>query len=188
MLGRSSQERLTPYIWRVYNANALHLVPLGGVIFVKCPHCGYFDSRVIESRPTDEGTVIRRRRECPQCEGRFTTYERIDTIPLYVIKRDGSREPFNRHKVLSGMLTACQKRPVAVSQLEEATNRIEAALRNRLDAEVSSQTIGKMVMDELRRIDAVAYIRFASVYMQFDLRRFQQELELILQDENQEDL
>lgn len=142
------------------------------------------DSRVIESRPTDEGSVIRRRRECPRCGMRFTTYERIDTLPLYVIKRDGSREPFDRNKVLRGMLTACQKRPIAVNKLEEAADRVEAALRNRLEAEVPTHVIGQMVMDELRRIDPVAYIRFASVYLQFDLHRFQEELERIMKEDS----
>lgn len=151
---------------------------------MKCPYCAYDDSRVIESRPTDEGAAIRRRRACPKCDERFTTYERIDTIPLYVIKRDGGREPFDRNKILRGMLTACQKRPIPLSVLEETTNRIEATLRNRLESEVSTQTIGQMIVDELRDIDAVAYIRFASVYLQFDLKRFQQELENVLRDES----
>lgn len=150
---------------------------------MKCPYCNYIDSRVIESRPTDEGAAIRRRRACPKCDERFTTYERIDTIPLYVIKRDGTREPFDRSKVLRGMLTACQKRPVPLSQIEETASRIETTLRNRLESEISTQTIGQMVVDELKQIDAVAYIRFASVYMQFDLRRFQQELENMIRDE-----
>lgn len=160
-------------------------MPSGRVIVVKCPFCGFGDSRVIESRPTDEGSVIRRRRACPRCDERFTTYERIDTVPMYVIKRDGGREPFDRNKVLRGMLVACQKRPVALSLLEEATNRIESELRNRLESEVSTQAIGQSVMDELREIDPVAYIRFASVYMQFDLRRFQQELENIISEDPQ---
>lgn len=151
---------------------------------MKCPYCGFLDSRVIESRPTDEGAAIRRRRACPKCDERFTTYERIESIPLYVIKRDGTRQPFDRNKILRGMLTACQKRPVPLARLEETTARIEAALRNRLESEVSSQVIGQMVVDELRKIDPVAYIRFASVYYQFDLRRFQEELEQILREES----
>ncbi|NLN28644.1 MAG: transcriptional repressor NrdR [Firmicutes bacterium] len=149
---------------------------------MKCPFCGFGDTRVIESRPTDEGASIRRRRECPSCGGRFTTYERMETMPLYVIKRDGGREPFDRQKVLRGMVIACQKRPVPVALLEEATSRIETELRNQLESEVSSRAIGQMVMDELRRIDPVAYIRFASVYMQFDLRRFQEELDAIIKE------
>jgi transcriptional repressor NrdR len=149
---------------------------------MKCPLCGFGDTRVIESRPTDEGASIRRRRECPSCGGRFTTYERMETMPLYVIKRDGGREPFDRQKVLRGMVIACQKRPVPVALLEEATSRIETELRNQLESEVSSRAIGQMVMDELRRIDPVAYIRFASVYMQFDLRRFQEELDAIIKE------
>lgn len=150
---------------------------------MKCPYCNYTDSRVIESRPTDEGAAIRRRRACPRCDERFTTYERIDTIPLYVIKRDGTREPFDRDKVLRGMLTACQKRPISLNQLDETTHRIEATLRNRLESEISTQTIGQMVVDELKKLDAVAYIRFASVYLQFDLHRFQEELENMIRDE-----
>ena len=149
---------------------------------MKCPFCGFGDTRVIESRPTDEGASIRRRRECPSCGGGFTTYERMETMPLYVIKRDGGREPFDRQKVLRGMVIACQKRPVPVALLEEATSRIETELRNQLESEVSSRAIGQMVMDELRRIDPVAYIRFASVYMQFDLRRFQEELDAIIKE------
>lgn len=151
---------------------------------MRCPFCGFGDTRVIESRPTDESTSIRRRRECPSCGGRFTTYERMETMPLYVIKRDGGREPFDRQKVLRGMIVACQKRPVPVSLLEEAANRIESELRNQLESEVSTQAIGQMVMDELRQIDPVAYIRFASVYMQFDLRRFQEELNAMIRDQD----
>lgn len=153
---------------------------------MKCPYCQYIDSRVIESRPTDEGTAIRRRRACPQCDERFTTYERIDTIPLYVIKRDGARGPFDRDKILQSMLVACQKRSIPLERLEQATNRIEALLRNSLEREIPSQDIGKKVMDELRAIDPVAYIRFASVYLQFDLHRFQQELQKLLGEESEE--
>lgn len=153
---------------------------------MKCPYCAFADTRVIESRPTDEGSVIRRRRECPKCSGRFTTYERIEVAPLHVIKRDGGREPFDREKVLRGMIVACQKRPVAMSLLEDATSRIESELRNSLESEVSTELIGKMVMEELRRIDPVAYIRFASVYLQFDLKRFQEELERIIGDDQED--
>lgn len=162
---------------------ALNSATCTGGLAVRCPYCGQDDSRVLESRSTDEGSAIRRRRACLACDERFTTYERIETIPLYVIKRDGGREPFNRNKVLGGMLTACQKRPIPFSRLEEVANEIELVLRNRLESEVSTQVIGELVMEALRQIDPVAYIRFASVYRQFDIKRFQQELQEMLRNE-----
>lgn len=150
---------------------------------MKCPYCQHPDSRVLESRPTEEGSAIRRRRACHLCDERFTTYERIETIPLHVVKRDGNRQPFDREKILQGMLTACQKRAVPMSLLEETAARIEAEIRNRLEPEVPTEVIGQMVMDELRKIDEVAYVRFASVYRQFhDLRRFRQELDALLDE------
>ncbi len=144
---------------------------------MKCPFCGFNESKVIDSRPTDEGERIRRRRECLGCEKRFTTYEIIETTPLMVIKKDGSREAFDRAKLLSGMLKACEKRPVALDTLEEVVNAIESTLQNTLEREVRSTTIGELAMERLRTIDEVAYVRFASVYRQFtDIHSFLSEL------------
>jgi len=149
---------------------------------VKCPYCGVIDSRVIDSRPTEESTAIRRRRECTGCGRRFTTYEKIEELPLMVIKKDGSRETFERNKILTGLFKACEKRPVSAATLEQAVDAIELALRNQLRPEVSSQEIGEMVMDQLSNIDEVAYVRFASVYRQFtDINRFRQELDKLLE-------
>ena len=140
---------------------------------MKCPFCGYRDSRVLESRSTEEGSAIRRRRECLSCRERFTTYERVETIPLMVIKKDGTRQEFDRSKILQGLIKACEKRAVPLSRLEELVSGIEQTLRNSMEQEVSSHTIGEMVMEELRRIDQVAYVRFASVYRQFrDIQSF----------------
>lgn len=150
---------------------------------MKCPYCSYHDSRVVESRPTDEGAAIRRRRECLECGERFTSYERIETIPLMVVKKDGTREEFNRNKMLQGLITACEKRPVSMATLERIVSEVERALRNSLEHEVSSHTIGELVMDALRDIDQVAYVRFASVYREFrDVRQFLEELDLLLEE------
>ncbi len=150
---------------------------------MKCPYCQHPDSRVLESRPTEEGAAIRRRRACLLCDERFTTYERVETTPLHVVKRDGTRQPFDRDKILRGMLIACQKRAVPLSVLEETAARIEADIRNRLEPEVSTEVIGEMVMDALRAIDEVAYVRFASVYRRFhDLKRFREELDALLNE------
>jgi len=151
---------------------------------MKCPFCGHADSKVIDSRPTDEGERIRRRRECLCCEKRFTTYEVVETTPLMVIKRDGSREAFDRAKLLSGMLKSCEKRPVSLSTLENSVAEIEATLQNSLEREVPSTEIGEYAMDKLKNIDQVAYVRFASVYRQFkDINSFLSELKTILQTE-----
>ena len=148
---------------------------------MRCPYCSYPESRVLDSRPTEEGTAVRRRRECVQCLKRFTTYEKVEEVPLVVVKKDGRREPFNRNKILNGLLKAWEKRPVSVDVLEKAADEIERDLRNTLDREVDSQAIGEMVMDKLRTIDEVAYVRFASVYRQFkDINRFMEELEKLL--------
>lgn len=148
---------------------------------IKCPFCAYDESKVIDSRPTDEGEKIRRRRECIQCGKRFTTYEMIETIPVVVIKRDKSRESFNREKLLNGMLRACEKRPVSIETLETAINDIESIIQNSLDREVSSEKIGELVMDKLKDIDEVAYVRFASVYRSFkDVNSFMSELTRLL--------
>ena len=134
---------------------------------MKCPYCGYDESKVIDSRPTDEGERIRRRRECLKCGKRFTTYEVIETVPVVVIKRDKSRETFDRNKLLGGLLRACEKRPVSLDTLERAVDEIQNTLQNSLDREIPSTVIGKLAMDKLKNIDEVAYVRFASVYRQF---------------------
>ena len=144
---------------------------------MKCPYCSYEESKVIDSRPTDEGEKIRRRRECLQCGKRFTTYEMIENLPIIVIKRDRSRETFVREKLMNGMLRACEKRPVSIEMLEKAIDDIETSIQNSLDREVTSEKIGELAMQKLREIDEVAYVRFASVYRQFkDISTFMDEL------------
>ena len=135
---------------------------------MKCPYCGYEESKVIDSRPTDENERIRRRRECIQCGKRFTTYEIIENVPIIVVKKDKSREVFDRNKILEGMLRACKKRPVTSQELEEAISQIESTLQSATDREVSSVRIGELIMEKLKEIDEVAYVRFASVYKAFD--------------------
>ena len=135
---------------------------------MKCPFCGYTESKVIDSRPTDENERIRGRRECIQCSKRFTTYETIEDVPVIVIKKDRSREVFDRNKILKGMLRACEKRKVTVAELDEKIDEIEAQLQSSVDREVSSSRIGELIMEKLKEIDEVAYVRFASVYKEFD--------------------
>lgn len=148
---------------------------------MKCPYCGEINSKVIDSRPTEDGEKIRRRRECLSCKKRFTTYEIVETVPLMVVKRDHSREAFDRQKLLNGMLRACEKRPVSYQQLDSAVSNIEQALLNSYDREVSSMYIGDLAMDQLKHIDDVAYVRFASVYRQFsDVNTFMEELKDML--------
>jgi transcriptional repressor NrdR len=148
---------------------------------VKCPYCGHLGDKVVDSRESREGEVIRRRRECLECGRRFTSYERIDEIPYMVIKKDGSRERFERQKLIGGMLKACEKRPVSVSALEAVADRIETVLQERPDREMSTAEIGEAVMDELKRLDKVAYVRFASVYRHFrDIGEFMTELKDLL--------
>ncbi len=148
---------------------------------MKCPFCGYEESKVIDSRPTDEGQRIRRRRECLNCAKRFTTYEIIESLPIIVIKKDKSREAFNRDKLMTGLLRACEKRPVSIDTLDTLIDEIETTLQNSLDREVSSEKIGELVMEKLKRIDEVAYVRFASVYRQFkDINTFMKELNKLL--------
>lgn len=148
---------------------------------MKCPFCEFEESKVIDSRPTDEGEAIRRRRECLNCSKRFTTYEKIETIPLMVIKKDGSRQMFDREKLLNGIIRACEKRPIATSDMEHIVNEIETATQNLLEREISSQKIGEMVMERLQAIDEVAYVRFASVYRQFkDINTFVEEVNKLL--------
>ncbi len=148
---------------------------------MKCPFCGYTESKVIDSRPTDESERIRRRRECMSCGKRFTTYEVIENVPIIVVKKDKSREQFNREKLFNGMLRACEKRPVALDTIEKAVSDIEAELQNSLDREVTSVHIGELTMEKLKDIDEVAYVRFASVYRQFkDINTFMDELAKLL--------
>lgn len=148
---------------------------------MKCPYCSFEESKVIDSRPTDEGERIRRRRECLQCQKRFTTYEIIESLPIVVIKKDKSREVFNRDKLLNGLLRACEKRPVSLEDLENMIDDIEAVIQNSLDREISSEKIGELAMDKLKDIDEVAYVRFASVYRQFkDIGTFMNELSKLL--------
>ena len=150
---------------------------------MRCPYCSHEESKVIDSRPTDEGERIRRRRECLNCQKRFTTYEIIESLPVIVIKKDKSREVFNREKLIGGMLRACEKRPVSINDIETAVDDIEAKLQNSLDREVTSTRIGELVMEKLKTLDEVAYVRFASVYRQFkDISTFMDELNKLLTD------
>ena len=148
---------------------------------MKCPYCGYLESKVIDSRPNDEGLSVRRRRECQQCGRRFTTYETVEMLPIVVVKKDGSREAFDRNKILSGLIKACEKRAVPLARLEEAVADIEQQLFNTLKREIRSEYIGELVMQHLKDIDEVAYVRFASVYRQFkDITTFMEELSKLL--------
>ena len=150
---------------------------------MKCPYCGYKESKVVDSRPAEEGSSIRRRRECLSCEKRFTTYETVESLPMVVIKKDGSRQSFDRNKILNGMLRACEKRPVSLAALETAALDIEQILQNSLEREVSTGQIGELVMERLKPLDEVAYVRFASVYRQFkDINSFMRELNKILEE------
>jgi transcriptional repressor NrdR len=148
---------------------------------MKCPFCGHLGDKVVDSRESKEGEVIRRRRECLDCGRRFTSYERIDEIPYMVIKKDGTRERFERQKLVGGLLKACEKRPVSTAAIERVADKVEAALQERPEKEVSTDEVGRMVMDELKRLDKVAYVRFASVYRQFrDIGEFMSELKDLL--------
>ena len=150
---------------------------------MRCPYCAHPESKVVDSRPADEGASIRRRRECLSCHRRFTTYETMESLPLVVIKKDGSRQSFDRTKLLNGLIRACEKRPVPFSKLEEIANEIEQTLQNDMEREVSSSHIGELVMDRLKSVDEVAYVRFASVYRQFkDINTFMTELNKLLQE------
>ncbi len=150
---------------------------------MRCPYCGYEESKVIDSRPTYEGERIRRRRECLKCTKRFTTYEVIETVPVVVIKKDKSRETFDRNKLLNGLLRACEKRPVSLDTLERIVDEIENMLQNSLDREVPSSLIGKYAMEKLKDVDEVAYVRFASVYRQFkDINTFMDELNRMIKN------
>ena len=150
---------------------------------MRCPYCSYSESKVIDSRPAEEGTTIRRRRECLSCGKRFATYEIMERLPLLVIKRDGSRQSFDRMKVIGGMVKACEKRPVRVDEIERIADEIEQELQSSLEREVSSVQIGEMIMDRLKDLDQVAYVRFASVYRQFkDINTFLEELNKLLKE------
>ena len=150
---------------------------------MKCPFCGNLESKVVDSRPSDEGASIRRRRECLECHKRFTTYETMESLPLVVIKKDGSRQTFDRDKLLGSMLKACEKRSVPLADLERMAGEIEQALQNDLEREVSSSVIGDLVMEKLKEVDEVAYVRFASVYRQFkDIGTFKEELDRLLDE------
>ena len=149
---------------------------------MKCPYCGFQESKVVDSRPADDGS-IRRRRECLQCERRFTTYETVESLPMVVIKKDGSRQSFDRSKVLRGIQRSCEKRPVPVAEMERMTTEIEQELQNNLEREISTELVGEMVMDKLKKADEVAYVRFASVYRQFkDINTFMSELSKLLSE------
>jgi transcriptional repressor NrdR len=150
---------------------------------MKCPFCGCSESKVVDSRPTDDGERIRRRRECLSCQKRFTTYEAVETTPLMVIKKDGSLEAFDRGKLLNSMLRACEKRQVSLAQIEHAVDEIEQHLQNSMEQELSTKMIGEMAMAKLKTIDEAAYVRFASVYRQFkDINSFMDELKKLLEN------
>ncbi|WP_173915875.1 transcriptional regulator NrdR [Halobacillus sp. Marseille-Q1614] len=154
---------------------------------MKCPNCHYKSTRVLDSRPIEDGHAIRRRRECEKCEFRYTTFERLEEVPLIVVKKEGTREEFSREKLMRGLIRACEKRPVAVEELEKVTQKIEKDLRNRGVSEVQSKDIGEMVMGHLSAIDEVAYVRFASVYRQFkDINVFIDELKELIKHEDKE--
>lgn len=150
---------------------------------MKCPYCAYLESKVVDSRPADEGASIRRRRECLSCHKRFTTYETVESLPLMVVKKDGSRQSFDRSKVLGGVIRACEKRPVPYQDMEGLVSEIEQVLQNQMDREISSARIGELEMERLKKLDEVAYVRFASVYREFkDIDTFLSELNKLLKD------
>ena len=151
---------------------------------MKCPYCGFKESKVVDSRPAEEGNSIRRRRECLSCSKRFTTYETVESLPMVVVKRDGNRQTFDRRKLVNGMLRACEKRPVSVAQLEKLGEEIDQELQNSLEREISTEHVGELVMDKLKGVDEVAYVRFASVYRQFkDINTFMRELNKLLDED-----
>ncbi len=148
---------------------------------MKCPECGYLDSKVLDSRPSEEGNTIRRRRECDKCHYRFTTYEKIEEYPIMVIKKNNVRQPFSREKIINGLLRACEKRPISIEQIEAVVNQIEQELKNAMKKEVTSSEIGELVMKYLKELDEIAYVRFASVYRQFkDISVFVKEVNELL--------
>lgn len=154
---------------------------------MKCPFCGHLEDKVVDSRSSKEGDAIRRRRECLKCEARFTTYERVEEVLPLVVKKDGRREPFDRQKILQGLLKACEKRPVGIVALEDAVSRIEKKLQESGEKEILSSVIGEEVMHALHKLDQVAYVRFASVYREFkDINEFMEELRELLKEERKE--
>jgi len=153
------------------------------VLILKCPFCGYSDSKVVDSRPTDEGSIIRRRRECSSCKRRFTTYEKVDELPLMIIKKSGNREVFDPHKIINGLIKACEKRPVSIEALQKIADEVEKELKNTMEQEIESRVIGEMVMEKLKSLDEVAYVRFASVYRQFkDIDSYIEEIKRLKRD------
>lgn len=152
-------------------------------VHMKCPFCGNNETKVLDSRPTEDNTSIRRRRECINCLKRFTTYEKVEDLPVYVIKKDGSREAFNKRKIMSGILKSCEKRPVSVGEIEKMIDEIEKQIYNTMEQEINSNDIGELVMEKLKKLDDVAYVRFASVYKQFkDINTFIDELQKLLSE------
>ncbi len=152
-------------------------------IIMKCPFCGWNESKVVDSRPAEDYVVIRRRRECEKCSKRFTTYEKVEEIPLVIVKRDGRREAFQREKVINGLIRACQKRPISLQEIEKIASHVEKELYNTMEKEIDSKKIGAMVMNKLRKLDDVAYVRFASVYKEFkDINTFMEELNKLMND------
>lgn len=150
---------------------------------MKCPYCGFIESKVIDSRPTEENNTIRRRRECLKCQKRFTTYEKLESISLVVIKKDQSRQQYDRNKILKGIITACEKRPISLSQMEKVADDIESELYQSMEREIESTMIGEKVMDKLKNLDEVAYVRFASVYKRFnDIHTFMDELKGLIDE------
>ena len=151
---------------------------------MRCPYCGFSESKVVDSRPAEEGATIRRRRECLSCQKRFTTYEIMERLPLIVIKKDGSRQAFDKQKLINGMLRACEKRPVPLADLQAVADEIEQELQNSLEREIQTTEVGELVMNRLKALDEVAYVRFASVYRQFrDINTFMDELSKLLHEE-----
>jgi transcriptional repressor NrdR len=152
---------------------------------MKCPFCGYSESKVVDSRPAEEGATIRRRRECLSCQKRFTTYEIMERLPLIVIKKDGSRQTFDKQKLINGILRACEKRPVSIADIQAVADEVEQELQNSLEREIASSEVGEMVMSGIKNLDEVAYVRFASVYRQFrDINTFMEELNKLLQEDS----
>ncbi|MDF2672046.1 MAG: nrdR [Clostridiales bacterium] len=150
---------------------------------MKCPFCNHIETKVIDSRPTEDNASIRRRRECLNCQKRFTTYEKVEDIPVYVVKKDGSREPFDKRKIMTGLIRSCEKRAVSISVIEGIADDVEKQIYNSMQQEVTSNLIGELIMKKLKKIDDVAYVRFASVYRQFkDINTFMDELQKILKE------
>ncbi len=152
---------------------------------MRCPFCSHHESKVVDSRPTDEGQAVRRRRECMMCAKRFTTYEKIDEIPLIVVKKNGNREPYDKNKILNGVIRSCEKRPVSLQDIEKLVDGIEKQLYNTMEREVTTEFIGNLVIDKIKELDEVAYVRFASVYREFkDINTFMDEVKKILNEKS----